>query len=249
MLRYIEILGIPIPSYALMATLGVTMALFIAFRLAKRYGIMTYDVVSAAGYGGIGLMVGAKLFYAIPFLGKLDEQPLSVIFSGYVFYGGLIGLIAGVLIYGKWRNLPLLTLADILAVIVPLFHGFGRIGCFLAGCCYGKEYHGPFAVKFPPNPYEPGIETVSRFPVQLTESMGNFILFGVLFWYSRKNPPSGRLMGIYLIAYPVMRFFLEMMRGDEIRGVIELAGISISTSQVVSLLLLPVGIFLLKKSQ
>lgn len=254
---YLEIFGFTVPAYGTMAAAGFVLSLAAAMIYARLYGIMRKDVLCAACYGGLGLVAGAKLFYAIPFLPELlqlvsengfsyllenSREIISQIFAGYVFYGGLIGMTAGIYFYARSMKVPFLNYADVLAIVVPLFHGFGRIGCFLAGCCYGREYHGIFAVTFPPNPYEPGIELTERFPVQLLESVCNFILFAVLAIYGRKRREPGKLLGIYLVAYPVIRFITEMFRGDEIRGVIRAGMIQLSTSQIISLLLLPLGI-------
>lgn len=264
MLLYFDLFGIKIPAYGTMAVIGLIVAMTVAVHYAKIYYISIKDVIYSACYGGLGLIIGAKLFYAIPFLPELlrivGTEGFSVIsqhlgeillqmFAGYVFYGGLIGIAAGIAFYTHYRKLPVLAFANVLAIVIPLFHGFGRIGCFLAGCCYGREYHGVFAVTFPPNPYEPYIELVERFPVQLLESICNFILFAVLAVYGRKPREAGSLLGIYLIAYPMIRFCTEMLRGDEIRGVINIGTLGISTSQIISLLLLPCGILLYRQSK
>lgn len=259
MLLYFDVSGVKIPAYGTLALIGITLALALSFKLAGRYKIPRYHIWYAFAYGGMGMILGAKLFYGIPFLGELFDlwkregfacivqnagQIFAEMFAGYVFYGGLLGLFAGVYFYVKWRRLPALVFADILAVVIPLFHGFGRIGCFLAGCCYGREYEGIFAVRFPVNPYEPGIEDVSRFPVQLLESGCNFLLFLFLLLYGRKKHPEGRLMGIYLTVYPVVRFITELFRGDDIRGGLKIGNIFLSTSQIVSMILFPIGLIL-----
>ena len=261
---YFDLFGIKIPAYGTMALIGLLVAMTAAVHYAKVYYIPVIDVLYSACYGSLGLIIGAKLFYALPFLPELMHmigtegflgisrhirEILLQMFAGYVFYGGLIGIIAGIAFYTHYRRLPMLVFANVLAIVIPLFHGFGRIGCFLAGCCYGKEYHGPFAVTFPKNPYEPDIELTERFPVQLLESVCNFLLFAVLAVYGRKPREAGRLMGIYLTAYPVIRFCTELLRGDEIRGVINIGAFEISTSQIISLLLLPCGILLYRQSK
>lgn len=257
MLIYFNLFGIKIPSYGTMALLGFVLSLAVAACYGKVYGISKRDIIASSCYGGMGLVIGAKLLYAVPFLPELTEiirengvcyildymgEIVSRMFSGYVFYGGLIGMTAGIYFYTRCRKLPFPGYADVLSIVIPLFHGIGRIGCFLAGCCYGREYHGIFAVTFPENPYEPGIELTERFPVQLLESACNFLLFALLAIYGRKPRRPGKLMGIYLIAYPVIRFITEIFRGDEIRGVIRLGNLELSTSQIISLILLPAGL-------
>lgn len=256
---YFELFGIKLPAYGTMAFLGLLVSVATAFYYARLYSIHMIDVVNCICYGGLGLITGAKLFYALPFLPEIYEmiksdgisdfisylpQILPEIFAGYVFYGGFIGIVAGIAFYTHFRRLPFWNFMNVLAIITPLFHGFGRIGCFFAGCCYGREYHGLFAVTFPQNSYNPELALTERFPVQLMESVCCFILFAILAFYGRKPRESGKLMGIYLIAYPVIRFITELFRGDDIRGMIDFGYFQISTSQIISLLLFPFGILL-----
>ena len=130
---------------------------------------------------------------------------------------------------------------DAIAPAIPFFHVFGRIGCHLAGCCYGMEYHGPFAVTFPFNEFNTESAGVSRVPTQLMEVSFNFILFLVLYFYIKNKPKPGRPLGIYLVAYSIMRFSIEFFRGDVGRG----GFLLLSTSQWISLALLPVGLMLI----
>lgn len=264
MLPYFDLFGIKFPAYGTMALIGLFVSVIAAVYYARIYYIPVRDVLYFACYGGLGLIIGAKLFYALPFLPELYKnirndgfssfisylpKILPQIFAGYVFYGGFIGISAGVAFYTHYRRFPVLSFANVLAIIVPLFHGFGRIGCFFAGCCYGREYHGIFAVTFPQNSYNPDIAITERFPVQLLESICCFLLFAVLAFYGRKPRESGKLMAIYLIIYPIIRFITEMFRGDEIRGIINFSFFQISTSQIISLLLLPLGIFLYRHTK
>lgn len=168
---------------------------------------------------------------------------MNYLFGGLVFYGGLIGAFLGIFCYCKQYHLSYVSYMDVFAPLIPFVHGIGRIGCFCSGCCYGIEYHGPFAIQFPYNEAVPQLSQVPRFPVQLLEALMNFLLCGILFCLmKKKNLRNGRLMGIYLIYYSIARFLLEMLRGDKIRGSISI----FSTSQLISLILLPVGIVLVR---
>ena len=130
---------------------------------------------------------------------------------------------------------------DVYAPLIPFVHGFGRIGCFLAGCCYGKEYHGPFSVQFPYNELVPELCEVPRIPVQLIEAGLNFIVFAVLFLLLRKRQfLGGRLMGIYIIYYAVGKILSRDAQGGRFK---RQCG-CFSTSQLISLVLLPIGIIL-----
>lgn len=247
---------IKIPLYATIFIIGFFIAVYLARKMAPRLGGTKEDVTYAAAYAAIGILIGAKLMYfftKLPnIITKFDSylilfkeaplQALEYIFGGLVFYGGLLGGIMGVLIYCKQYKVPYQPLLDIFAPLIPFVHGFGRLGCFCSGCCYGIEYHGIFCIQFPYNAQIPELSEVPRVPVQLIEAGFNFIVFGILYYIANKRTcKRGRLMGVYLIYYTIVRFFLEMLRGDKIRG-----GVGIlSTSQLISIVLIPIGIYLL----
>lgn len=253
---YIYIFGLPLSTYALMAIIGFAVSMFFSLKLAKVYELPKQDLLFSAVYMVIGIIVGSKLLYFITYIPKIITnfedvinypwQILTIVFGGFVFYGGLIGGALGVVIYAKQYKIDIMKFADTIAPVIPLFHAFGRIGCFLSGCCYGKEYHGFFAVKFEYNELVPVLSEVERFPVQLLESLLNIILWVILFMLARKRQPAGRTLGIYLICYTVIRTLTECLRGDVVRGVY--AG-GISTSQVISILLLPLGIWLVVRKR
>lgn len=252
MLPFIYIFGYPLPMYGLLAILGMVVAVFMAARLAKVRDLSSGDVVFASFYCGIGIIVGAKLMYFITMLPKFISNfdvflnnPFGVmmyVFSGFVFYGGLIGGALGVVIYCKQFKLPLKPFMDVAAPAIPLMHGIARVGCLCAGCCYGMEYDGPFAITYPDNSFTHGMADVPRFPTQLVETVVNLILFVALyFMVKRGKSRNGEALGVYIIVYSIMRFCLEFVRGDAVRG----GFLGLSTSQWISLILLPLGIWLL----
>ena len=151
-----------------------------------------------------------------------------LVFGGSIFYGGLFGgIIAAIIILKKKPQLKYLL--DIASPAVPLFHFFGRIGCFLAGCCFGIE--SDFGFTFSQSIIEEA-NGVNRFPVQLLEALFNLVLFFILDYFRRKNYFKQGIIYIYLISYSAARFFIEFLRGDEYRGFI----FSLSTSQLISIL-------------
>lgn len=254
MLPFIDIFGFELPMYGLLAMVGMVFGVLAAVSLAPKYGVPRMDIVFASFYCGIGLIIGAKLLYFITMLPKFVEHfdvflknpwaVLMYVFSGFVFYGGLIGAALGVIIYCKQFKIELRPVMAVVAPAVPLMHGIARIGCLCAGCCYGMEYHGFGAITFPTNEIIWGLADVPRFPTQIVETVVNLILFISLYIYVRKGNAKGeKAIGVYLIVYSVMRFCLEFVRGDVIRGVFN----GFSTSQWISLALLPLGIFLLIK--
>lgn len=248
MLPSVQIFGKSIAMYGLMIAIGFIAGVGLAVIRSKKYSIPKEDVFFASCYAGIGLIVGAKLLYIITVLPKIIEYReiifsdyrilLGLISGGFVFYGGLIGAILGIYIYCRQFHINLLGLVDLLGPSIPLIHAFGRIGCYLAGCCYGIHYDGPLHIVFENSSV--GLNGVPLFPIQLLESVLNFIAAGVLLIYARKPRKTGRVIGSYLIYYTIARFVLEFLRGDIERGFL----LGISTSQWISLLLLPLAIWI-----
>jgi phosphatidylglycerol:prolipoprotein diacylglycerol transferase len=232
---YLHIFNRTLPSYGTLAVAGLILSILVGSIYAKIYRIERRDILYASCYGGLGMILGAKILYFVPFIPDVlrniaqgEQIDFEQIFAGYVFYGGFLGLVAGIWFYTKMMKLPFLNFLNVLAIVVPLFHGIGRIGCFLAGCCYGE---------------------IGVLPVQLVESGANLCLFAFLAVYGRKRRTPGQLMGIYLVVYPAVRIVTEIFREDSIRGLLHFGRISVSTSQIISLILFPIGILLLKKAK
>lgn len=244
-----------IPAYGTVIFIGLLIGTLIAMYTAKKYDIEKLDIVLSTILAGIGLIIGAKILYmltVIPeiasnfsFVKKHVLETLIYSFSGYVFYGGLIGALLGYFFYCKWFKIDFKSVINVITPVIPLVHSFGRIGCFLGGCCYGIEYHGRFAIQFPYNEYVSELNAVPRFPVQLLEAGINLLLFLALMIYGRKRRKPGVLLGIYLICYAIIRFTLEFFRGDVERGIF----FGISTSQWISLCLIFIGFYLMKAKQ
>ena len=257
----IHIAQLEVPLYGIIFLAGLAVAILMARKISHHVSLSKPDVLYGALYSFIGIVIGSKIVYCITMLPKLIKiwdildkaypnvfsrivYIIQFLFGGYVYYGGLIGAVVFLYIYCRQYNVDFVAFIDVFAVMIPFVHGVGRIGCFLAGCCYGIEYHGPFAVHFPYQEGLPELSKVPRFPVQLFEAGLNFIFFGVLlFLFLKVGLRSGKVLGVYLVYYSIVRFILEYFRGDAIRG-----GIGVlSTSQIISIILLPIGIFLTVK--
>lgn len=174
--------------------------------------------------------LGSKLLYLLVLYFMEDASfgdiPRLFMASGYVFYGGLFGALFGLWLFVRLtKGLCLQEMLQMAAPALPLFHGFGRIGCALAGCCYGGTLSTGIVF---PNGYE-----LYRFPTQITEAVFEFALFGLLcFWEKRKKQVD--LLKTYLLSYAVFRFFLEFYRADIYRG----EWLGLSTSQWISLMII-----------
>lgn len=227
MFPYIYII---IPSYGLMAFLGFcSVSLFLYFQLESIQMPFT-QFIKIMLYIVAGIFLGSKFLFAITRIGQVHLSGIAdivmlFISSGYVYYGGLFGAIAGIALYcGKNRTLRK-SLFSIFTPTFPLFHFFGRIGCFLAGCCYGR-------------PLNPAIRVISnvavdRYPVQIIEAIFELLLFCILL---RKSRVTNRDINLwdYLLPYSIFRFLIEYFRGDTIRGIF----ILFSTSQWISLFII-----------
>ena len=189
-----------IAGYGLMIVIGIACGLLLLWRHARRLNYPVQDALFAFFYGALGVAVGGKLFYLAQSLPQIiDHWPqisaspqliLSLLSSGFVFYGGLMGGIAGAFIYARQFHLPFIPLLQTVIPALPLVHAFGRIGCFLAGCCYGIPCSGPLCVVFPHSPVAP--PNTPLFPVQLLESALLFLLTAILLLYVTKG--TGRFV-------------------------------------------------------
>jgi len=237
MLPYITLFGNEIPLYGLFWFGGILLACFVGYLILSKRSLPPFDFFAGACYAMIGAIIGAKLLFIIVSwkqITALNLSLLSVLKGGFVFYGGLIGGAAGLIIYAKQFKLPVSDFFDIGATVLPLGHALGRVGCYFSGCCYGMEYDGPLAVTYS---YSYGLTPINTplFPIQLLESALLFILFAVLIILFLKHSQKRYLnLSVYITAYSVMRFVLEFFRGDKERGSV----LSLSTSQIISLALL-----------
>jgi len=249
MLPEIYILGKNIPTYGIMAFLGITIALlFGIFYFSKYYDIKKEDIFYCSLFALIGIGIGAKLLYIITIIPSLasaisilgwKETLIRIMQGGFVFYGGLIGGVIGILVYSKMFKTSFKKLCMILIPVVPLFHSIGRIGCLLSGCCYGREYHGFGHIVFNNNKYSNVPLGVPLFPMQIVESICNLIIFIIILITYKKFKGTYKTIALYAVLYSTVRFILEFFRGDAIRGIIVL-----STSQWISIAFFVVGIFL-----
>ena len=242
-----EFFGRTVGTYSVLSIGGLLVSGGAACFLGKRRRIGAADIVLMMLAVVAGVLIGGHLLYGLTHgkeimqaVSALGREPfwdvvgwLAACFGGMVFYGGFLGSVAAVMIYTHFaKTLHRPTVLDILAVATPLFHTFGRIGCFLGGCCYGVESDWGFLVHS--NPLQPEMAGVVRFPVQLIEAGCNLAIFGFLLFLFWRGKYIGKLLQIYILVYAPIRFCLEFYRGDEIRGI----WFGLSTSQWISLLLL-----------
>ncbi len=255
MIPTFEFLGKTFAIYPLMALAGIFCAGLYVCRNTRRQGLDVNDMLIFLLISSIGVLLGMHLLYGLTnlplLLGLLRESDriaslsdlwnaILTIFGGSVFYGGLLGGIAVGFWYGRKKRLDLALWSDLVAPGIPLFHAFGRVGCFLGGCCYGVVCPIGFQYRYSLLPEANG---PVRFPIQLVEAGCNLILFFVLDRLLQKKRCKGRLLCVYLLSYAPLRFLLEFWRGDALRGI----WWGLSTSQWISLLVMACAIFRLVK--
>jgi phosphatidylglycerol:prolipoprotein diacylglycerol transferase len=163
---------------------------------------------------------------------------VEILRSGGVFYGGLIAATTTAIVYMRRHDLPAWAIADMGAPSIALGEAIGRWGCFAAGCCYGKESHGPFAVTFTDQFAHDAVGTplgVPLHPTQLYLSASAFLVFLVLQWAYRRKTFDGEVFWLYVLLYAITRGIVEVWRGDLVRGFV-IPGV-LSTSQFIGILL------------
>lgn len=234
---FFEIFGYKIPSYGLLIATGVILGNIIIYFYLKRKKMEYNDFIILEAYGGIGAIVGSKLLYLIISFRDIKWQNInslakfnSLMSSGFVFYGGLILGVALVLIFGKVHKIDSIKYLRECIFIIPFVHAFGRIGCFMAGCCYGVPYNGKIGVIFPKDSF--ALSGIKLLPIQLIEAICLIIISAVIFYLHNKKHIESTIE-IYLILYSITRFIIEFYRYDSIRGKLFL----FSTSQWISLVI------------
>lgn len=231
--------GFPIHIYGVMGALGFLSALIFITRESRRHDldpdIMTNLAVGAVLAG----LVGSRLLFVILNWKYFDGDPWAIINlrdGGLVFLGGVIGALGFCVAYVRAKGLSVLNLGDIVLPGLALAQSLGRVGCLSAGCCHGRPTTLPWGITFDPTgvgPLEPGVH---YHPVQVYESTAYLLLFVALAWLLSRRRFHGQVFLAYFIAYGVLRFSLELLRGDPERGFV-LEGLlgpgTLSTSQAI----------------
>ena len=281
---------ISVPTYGVLVTLGMALAIVLVVRQGKRQGLPAEALLDLSWWLLIAGLAGSRLFYVVQNAGDYWQlcsgsgaprstgawlhdcaAPLRLWDGGLVFYGGAICAAAVALRFGRKRAWSFPLLGDLFAPALTAGHAVGRLGCFAAGCCYGKTCAPDswLGVHFPPGSVaherlleahpsaDPAAVTPALFPTQLFESAALVLLFALLLFWRRRQKYTGQLFLLYLAGYAVVRFLVEIYRGDGVRRfVVELPWpalaralglppaepLFLSTSQAVSLVLLAAAV-------
>lgn len=198
-------------SWGVMLLIGFVLGYWLAVRRGKKYGISSDVLLDLVLYLLLAGVVGGRLLYVLLNLSYYIRYPLEIfaIWNGGLSYFGSLGAgVAVAILFGRKRGIPFFRLADLLAPSLALGYAFGRIGCFLNGCCYGAPTHLPWGVRFPnsPYPYEP------LHPVQLYAFAGNILFMFLLLKVDAKKKFEGQTFVLYVLLYCIYRFLAEILR-------------------------------------
>ncbi len=253
----------PVWGYGFMLLIGFVLALKFAERRADQEGISREQLFDLAFWILICGIAGARTFYLLQYghevfrdthgIAATVGAALNLSQGGIVLYGGLLAGAAAYFAFCYKRGLSPLRVADVLTPSVFIGVGFGRLGCFLNGCCYGDRCELPWAVQFPRNSLTWNVLlnegfldqssqwTMPLHPTQIYSSINAFLLAWVTATYFRHRRRPGEVFALALILYPLTRFTIEFIRGDELGQF----GTGLTISQIVSLGLLATGLILL----
>jgi phosphatidylglycerol:prolipoprotein diacylglycerol transferase len=229
-------------TYGVLLAIAFLAALWVASRQAKREGLDAGRITDMAVWVLIAGLLGAKLLLVTVdwrFFSRNPRELLSIFQSGGVFYGGLLAGILVAWLYARHYQLPGWRTADVLAPGVVIGQAIGRLGCFSAGCCWGKPAQVPWAVTFTDVYAARAVGTPMDTPLhpsQLYESVAAVLIFFFLLWLAPRKRFYGQVTLAYIALYSAVRFSLEFLRGDPERGT--WFGGLLSTSQVVAIALL-----------
>lgn len=232
---------ITVHTYGFMIAIGMVSAILLSLYRGKKLGFNTEVIIDLGLYGILGGVIGAKVLFWIVELPNIIHDTnyiFKTLSDGFVVYGGIISGILSGYIYSRIKDFNFLEYLDLIVPAIALAQGFGRIGCFAAGCCYGRETKSILGVVFENSSYAPN--GVSLIPTQLFSSGGDFIVAAILLFCSSRCKKRGQVFGLYMILYSIGRFTIEIFRGDPRGGV----GI-LSTSQFICIFIFFIGIYFL----
>lgn len=220
---------VTVHGYGLMIALGIVCCVLLAIYRAKKYQMNPDAILDIAIFSVLAGFIGAKLMYVIVEFPAFLRDPMSVLGSeGFVVYGGIIVGVLTAIVYCRIKKLNFMKYFDLCAPSISLAQGFGRIGCLLAGCCYGRATDAWYGIVFPESALAPA--GVKLIPTQIISSVGNFAIMAVLLWYYKRAKHTGNVGAMYMLLYGIGRFLVEMLRNDS-RGAVGM----LSTSQFISL--------------
>lgn len=223
----------PIGTYGVLIATGIVIGSFLAARSAHRAHIDVGATIAVIGFSVGGGLVGSYLVFWLVELLRTGSPMTAIESPGLVFYGGPLGGALALLWSCRKLNVPTGRLLDVAIHGLPAGHAIGRLGCFFGGCCYGRFWEGPWAVRYT-HPIAPAsVPAIFRHPTPLYESLLLMALAWVLLLWRPAEVGRGARAGVYMVGYACIRLVTELYRGDSVRGMY--FGGAVSTSQLISM--------------
>ena len=242
-----EIAGFPVFTYGVLLAAAYLLGLQFAIVRGRQRGLDPNRTMDLGIWIIISALVGAKLLLLIVEWDTFTRdwhELFTLARSGGVFYGGLIAAVVVALWYLRRHKMPMWTVTDAFAPGIALGHVIGRMGCLFAGCCFGRPTDVPWAITFHSEYAAQNVGTplnIPLHPTQLYEAGAELLILGILLATERKGRPfAGRTFWGYMFLYGISRFIIEFYRGDA-RGAVG----AFSTSQFVSMLIVPLALIML----
>lgn len=236
--------GFTVYAYGFFIAIGFVVGFILAIRSARKNGIPFNRVVDLFFYTLLSSIIGSRLLHVLTNFTVFYHDPLKIFNiqeGGLVFYGGLLLAGAVAVAYMKWNRLPVWKMADVFSPLIALGLFFGRIGCFFAGCCYGRETDLPWGIAFR-NPESLARLNVPLHPTQLYEAGSALAIFFLLLWTEKRKRFEGQIFWAFLLLYSLARAVVELFRDDP-RG--KFFGTPLSTSQGIGIILAVASGFML----
>ena len=224
-------------TYGLLVAIGFLSGILVTVRIGKSWGIPSQDVMDMGFFIIISAIVGSRILYVLINFSYYVDNPLDIFKiwqGGLVFSGGLIGVVLVSALYVRKRDITLLQMADLWSPAIALGQGIGRIGCLMAGCCYGKPTSSELGIVFT-NPNSLAPLHIPLQPTQIYSSISGLVIFGILLVLQSRRRFDGQVFLWFLIMHSTARLFIERLRGDD-RGV--LLGGDMTVTQLTTLLIL-----------
>lgn len=226
-----------IPLYGIFIIIAILSGLFVVYKNAKNLNLKREEIMGLLIYIGLGAIFGAKYFTFITKFQKYNKV-FTFFKVGLSSYGAIIGIILLLFLFSKQYKKRFKDLIYILLPSIPLMYGIGKIGCFLAGCCYGVEYDGLLSVVYNYSYIAP--KEISLFPIQLLEAIIFIVIFIYIFNKVNKQKPNNVIIGQTFIICGIAKFLLDYLRISHI-------GKILSVNQIVSIFFILIGLYLVLK--
>jgi phosphatidylglycerol:prolipoprotein diacylglycerol transferase len=235
-----------------MVALAFLVGTWTASRRGLRDGFASEQIVDLVPWLIVGAIVGARALFVLSYWkDEFADKPLANIFmiwhGGLVYYGGFLGAVLAGIVYVRSKKLPLWKVGDALAPSIALGSAFGRVGCLLNGCCYGRPCSLPWAIRFPTGheTHPVGFPATPVHPTEIYDALLNLCLYAALAWLYRRKRFDGQVFCTYLVCYALLRSFVELFRGDYPPNQHYLGGWA-TPAQLVSIAILTAGLVLFR---